>query len=168
MQRASFAAMECPIARAVDEVGDGWTLLVLREAYKGAATFGEFQERLPVAPTTLTRKLEALTASGFFTREPYQTGPTRERYVLTPKAEDLLPVMLALGSWGNRWLAPRGEPLTVADADGVPLEVGVVDRKTGRPLRPGHVALIAGPGASKQLRNQLKAPLVLGARRRPA
>ena len=163
MDRASFADMECPIARAADEVGDGWSMLLLREAYKGASTFAEFQARLPITPTTLTRKLATLTERHFFERVQYQTNPVRERYELTEKARDLMPVLLALGTWGNRWLAPEGELLTVVDAkSGRALKVRVVDGKTGTPLRAGHVALKAGPGASKRLRERIKAPLVLG------
>lgn len=167
MDRASFAKMECPIARAADEVGDGWTLLLLREAYKGAATFADFQTRLPIAPTTLTRKLEALTARGFFAKEAYQSNPVRERYVLTAKALDLLPVLAALGAWGNRWLAPDGEILSLVDPEsGKRMDVAVVDRKTSKPLRAGKVALEAGPGASKRLRERLTEPLVLGSNAR--
>jgi len=168
MERASFAAMECPIARAVDEVGDGWTLLLLREAYKGAATFSDLQQSLPIAPTTLTRKLEALTLRGFFQKTTYQTNPPRERYELTPKALDLLPVLLALGAWGNRWLAPEGELLTIVDtASGRAMDVAVVDRQTSQPIQAGRVALKAGPGATKGLRERFKALLVLGSNRLP-
>lgn len=164
MERASFADMECPIARAADEVGDGWTLLILREAYKGAATFGAFQQGLPIAPATLTRKLETLRSRGFFTMTAYQTKPLRERYELTAKALELLPVLLALGAWGNRWLAPEGEILTVVDAtSGSPLDMAIVDRKTARPVLAGQVALKAGSGATKGLREKLSEPLILGA-----
>jgi DNA-binding HxlR family transcriptional regulator len=163
MERASFANMECPIARAADEVGDGWTLLILREAYKGATTFGEFQQGLPIAPTTLTRKLETLAARGFFQMTAYQTNPPRERYELTAKALDLLPVLLALGTWGNRWLAPEGEILTVVDAEsGRAMDLAIIDRKTSRRVIAGRVALKPGVGATKSLRKKLKVPLVLG------
>ena len=163
MKRASFAKMECPIARAVDQIGEGWALLVLREAFKGAATFSEFEERLPVTPTTLTRRLETLTSQGFFERVTYQDGPSRDRYELTPKALELLPVLLALGAWGNRWLAPDGELLTIVDpASDKRIDVAVVDRRTGKPLRPGHVALRAGAGAKKWMRQRLATPLILG------
>ena len=159
--------MECPIARAVDEVGEGWTLLILREAFKGAVTFSDFQDRLPIAPTTLTRRLEGLCRGHFFERTAYQTNPRRVRYELTEKALDLLPVLVALGSWGNRWLAPEGELLTVIDREsGEAMDVAVIDRKTSRPLRPGGVALRAGPGAKKRLRGRLQEPLVLGGQSR--
>jgi DNA-binding HxlR family transcriptional regulator len=164
MERARFSTMGCPIARAVDEVGEGWTLLILREAFKGALTFSDFEERLPIAPTTLTRRLDALCACGLLKRATYQTNPPRDEYVLTAKALDLLPVLVALGEWGNRWLAPEGALLTVIDAEsGCAMDVVVVDRKTARPLRAGKVALAAGPGASRATRNVLKTPIVLGA-----
>ncbi len=175
MQRTSFARMECPIARAAEEIGEGWTLLILREAYKGAQTFSDFEARLPVAPTTLTRRLASLTALGFFERVTYQHAPRRERYALTDKALELMPVLLALGAWGNRWLAPEGALITAVDAaSGAPLDIAVVDRRTSRPLRPGEVALAPGPGAKRRVRELLATPLVLGAqpprparRRRP-
>jgi DNA-binding HxlR family transcriptional regulator len=166
MERASFAKMDCPIARAADQVGEGWTLLVLREAFKGATTFSDFQERLPIAPTTLTRRLDELCRRGFFGRTTYQRNPRRDRYDLTEKALDLLAVLVALGAWGNRWLAPEGELLTVVDPEsGDAMEIEVVDRKTSRPLRPGGVALRAGPGATKRVRARLREPLVLGSRK---
>lgn len=169
MERASFAEMECPIARAADELGDGWTMLILREAYKGARSFADFQQRLPIAPATLTRKLETLVTRGFFDKSAYQTRPLREHYLLTAKALDLLPVLLALGEWGNRWLAPEGEILSLVDADsGKAMALAIVDGKTGKPLRAGHVALKPGKGASVELRQKLKSPLPLGAADKPA
>jgi DNA-binding HxlR family transcriptional regulator len=163
MERASFAKMECPIARAVDEIGDAWSLLILREAFKGAATFSDFEAHLPIAPTTLTRRLDALTSRKFFRRTPYQSKPTRHRYELTKKALELMPILLALGSWGNRWLAPEGALLDIVDPEsGDAMDVAVVDRRTSKPLRPGHVALTAGPGAKKRTRELLRSPLVLG------
>lgn len=155
--------MDCPIARAVDDVADGWSLMILREAYKGAATFSEFEEALRIVPTTLTRKLEALTERGMFVKQTYQDNPPRERYELTEKALDLLPVLVALGAWGNRWLAPDGEARSFVDAaTGKPMDVVVVDRRTSQAVGPGSVALKAGPAASKRTRELLKSPVVLG------
>jgi DNA-binding HxlR family transcriptional regulator len=164
MERVSFARMDCPIARAVDEVADGWALMILREAYKGAATFSEFEETLPIAPTTLTRKLELLTERGLFAKRTYQDNPPRERYDLTEKALDLLPVLVALGAWGNRWLAPDGEARSFVDArTGKPVDVVVIDGRTSQPVVAGSVALKAGPAASKRTRELLKNRVVLGA-----
>jgi DNA-binding HxlR family transcriptional regulator len=165
MERASFSNMDCPIARATEEVGEGWTLLVLREAFKGALTFSDFESCLPIAPTTLTRRLDALCTRGLLERETYQTNPPRDQYLPTAKALDLLPILIALGEWGNRWLAPEGKLLTVIDAEsGYVMDVAVVDRRTSRPLQAGNVAIKAGPGASQRTRDALKTPMVLGAR----
>lgn len=161
--------MECPIARAADEIGEGWTLLVLREAFKGATTFGDFQASLPITPTTLTRRLELLTERGFFEKRAYRSTPPRARYELTDKARDFLPILMALGAWGNRWLAPKGALLTTIDPEsGAPMDVAVIDRRTRREIRSGAVAIAAGPAATKRLREKLKTPLVLGARRADA
>src|SRR3954466_11872527 len=106
MQRKSFAEMECNIARSVEEVGDGWSLMILRNALLGAKRFQDFEAQLEVPPTTLARRLQTLTARGFFVRRAYATHPAREEYELTAKGLDFLPVLLSLAAWGSRWLSP--------------------------------------------------------------
>jgi DNA-binding HxlR family transcriptional regulator len=165
MQRASFADMECPIARAAEEVGEGWSILILRNAFMGARTFQDFEERLGIATSTLTRRLGALCDQGLLARRRYQENPPRDEYVLTEKGLDFLPVLLSLAAWGNRWLAPGGAPIVPVDMQtGNPVDPIVIDRRTSRPLRPGHVGLTAGPGASKALRRDLAQPVMLGRR----
>ncbi|WP_394840932.1 helix-turn-helix transcriptional regulator [Pendulispora brunnea] len=162
MQRTSFAEMECPIARAVDEIGEGWCLLVLREAFKGARCFAEFEERLGIPPSTLTRRLAGLCECGILQRRSYQSRPPRDEYELTEKGAELLPVLLLLGEWGNRWLAPGGALIVpVEPKTGARIEPVLVDRATSKPIRAGAVGLGAGPGASKQLRTSLRAPVRL-------
>jgi DNA-binding HxlR family transcriptional regulator len=165
MQRASFAHMECPIAQALEQVGEGWTLLILREAFKGARCFADFEERLGMAPNTLAARLRKLCKHGLFRRRRYQSHPPRAEYQLTEKARELLPILLALGEWGNRWLYPTGPLLVPVDAaTGEPIELDVVDRRTSRPVRAGGVALSAGPSASAGLKAALRSPLMLGAK----
>ena len=165
MERASFAEMDCPIARAVDVIGEGWTLLLLREAFKGARTFSQFQSALPIAPTTLTRRLETMCERGLFERVIYRENPPRDDYVPTERALELLPIFMALGAWGNRWLAPKGDIFTIVDAETErPMDVAVVDRKTSKPVRAGKVALRAGPGASAATKKATRSALVLGTR----
>src|SRR5258706_7244050 len=146
MQRKSFAAIECPIARSLDEGGDAWTLLILRNALLGAKRFQEFQQQLAIAPNTLARRLESMTCLGLLERHIYERHPVREEYELTAKGEDLLPVLLALSAWGNHWLSPSGAPLETVDPDsGERIEPVVVDRRTQRRLSAGTGALRAGP-----------------------
>lgn len=163
MQRKSFADMECPIARSLDELGDGWSLLILRTALLGCSRFGDFQERTSIPPTTLSRRLEALTELGFFTRDRYEQHPPRDAYVLTTKGREVLPILLTLAAWGNRWLAPRGAPLECVDPrTRRVLEPVVVDRSSGRELLAGGVAVWPGPGASRRLRARMSQPIVMG------
>jgi len=163
MQRKSFADMECSIARSLDQMGDGWALLVVRNALLGARRFQEFEQRLAIAPTTLTRRLEELTRLGLLVKRTYEQRPPREEYELTAKGNDLAPVLLALSAWGNRWLSPRGAPLEPVDAEtGEPVQPIVVDCRTLKPLTSGKVALRAGPGASRKLRRALTCPILFG------
>ena len=157
MHRKSFADVECTIARTIEQVGDGWTLMILRNALLGAKRFQDFEAQLGAPPNTLARRLSALTEQGFFERRVYEAHPRREEYELTDKGLDFLPVLLALAAWGARWLSPGGAPLECVDAvTGRPLDPILVDAKTGRALVAGKVGLRAGPGASPELRRAMK------------
>lgn len=164
MQRNGFEHMECPIARALDQIGDAWGLLILRTAMMGARQFGEFEQRCEIPASTLTRKLGELCERELLERRRYQAHPPRDEYVLTDKGRDLLPVFLAIAAWGNRWLAPEGVHIQAVDAKGGErVEPTVVDRRTGRALEAGTVALAAGPAASTRLRKALTPPIAFGA-----
>jgi DNA-binding HxlR family transcriptional regulator len=157
MQRKSFADVECNIARSVEEVGDGWSLMILRNALLGAKRFQDFEAQLDVPPTTLARRLQALTARGFFVRREYETHPRREEYELTAKGLDFLPVLLSLAAWGSRWLSPGGAPLELVHPEtGAPIRPTLVDAGTGKELLPGQVGVQPGPGASAHLKRAMK------------
>ena len=159
-----MSEIECPIARSLDLVGDAWTLMILRDALLGASRFQDFQEGLGMPPSTLARRLELLTEQGLLTRRTYEHKPPRDRYELTEMGADLAPVLLAISSWGNRWLAPNGAPLECVDpTTGEHVEPLVVDRRSLRPLRAGTVALRTGPGASRELRQRLPGHALFGA-----
>jgi DNA-binding HxlR family transcriptional regulator len=162
MKRSSFAEMECPIARAVDVVGDGWLLLVLRDLLLGFRTFAELEGRLGIAPTTLARKLEELVEAGLVDRSRYSEHPPRDAYVPTSRAEALVPVLVALGDWSNRWLAGKGkEPLVMVDArTNARVRPVLVDASTGNVIGAGTVRLVAGPRASASLKKGLAARAV--------
>jgi DNA-binding HxlR family transcriptional regulator len=157
MQRKSFAEMECNIARSVEEVGDGWSLMILRNALLGTKRFQDFEAQLDVPPTTLARRLASLTARGFFVRREYAARPPREEYELTRKGLDFLPVLLSLAAWGGRWLSPGGAPLELVHAKtGATIRPSVVDASTGKELCAGQVGVRPGPGASLALRRAMK------------
>lgn len=169
MQRKSFATMECNIARSVEEVGDGWSLMILRNALLGAKRFQDFEKQLDAPATTLARRLQTLTTRGFFVRREYEAHPPREEYELTDKALDFLPVLLSLAAWGERWLSRDGAPLELFDPrTGAGIQPTVVDRKTGRPLVAGEVGVRAGAGASPALRRAMRSQCIVFGDRRPA
>lgn len=163
MRRKSLAELECPIARSLDVVGDAWTLLILRDALLGAARFQDFQDGLGMPPTTLARRLNQLTEQGLLTRRQYEQKPPRERYELTEKGAELAPVLLALSTWGNRWLAPDGPILECFDPQtGATVEPIVVDKHSAMRLCAGSVKLRAGRGASRELKRSAAAGVWFG------
>lgn len=93
----------CPIAGALDLVGDRWTLLVIRDLFAGKQRYSEFCASGEGIPTNiLAERLARLEAAGIVTRVPYQEAPPRLHYELTEKGRELRPVLTSLGQWGAR------------------------------------------------------------------
>ena|SRR5215469_18230792 len=148
MQRKSFADMQCPIARSLEHVGEWWSILILRDALRGARRFDEFQSNLAIAPNMLTRRLNSLVDSGLLERRRYSVRPPRYEYVPTERAHDFLPVLWMLISWGNKHFAPEGPSLVIVDTTtGAHADPIVVDRATGRRMWSPEFAVAAGPAA---------------------
>lgn len=136
MQRTSFSGMSCPIALGLEHVGEWWSILILRDAFRGRTRFDEFRESLGVAPNILTRRLKALVAAGLLEKRRYCERPPRDEYVLTERGHDFRPVLFSLMAWGGKHFSPDGGPAAqlVDVATGLPADPVVVDRNTGRPL----------------------------------
>jgi DNA-binding HxlR family transcriptional regulator len=133
MQRKSFGSMTCPIARSLERVGEWWSILILRDAFRGLTRFDQFQKSLDIAPNILTRRLNALVESGLLERRAYSEHPPRFEYVLTERARDFRPVLWALLAWGNRHFAPEGPSVVVVDSEsGEIADPVLVDRHTGK------------------------------------
>lgn len=106
-----FLRSPCPIAWALDQIGDRWSLLVVRHAMVGARRYGEFEampERIP--SNILADRLKRLTAAGIFERVPYSERPPRYEYRLTRKGADLLPVLQAVSAWSRTHEPETWEP----------------------------------------------------------
>jgi DNA-binding HxlR family transcriptional regulator len=149
--RQSYTAENCSVKRALDIVGEKWTLLVLREAFYGARRFEQFHARIGCARNLLTERLNTLTCAGVLRREPYQEPGQRERheYRLTQKGLDLLPAIVALMQWGDRWESdPDGPPVEIAHRDcGHPVELVLRCAHDHTPLTAQDTAPRPGPGA---------------------
>jgi DNA-binding HxlR family transcriptional regulator len=152
MQHKGFDDMQCPIARSLERVGEWWSILILRDAFHGAARFDQFQKSLGIAPNMLTRRLNTLVESGLLERRLYSEKPPRYEYVLTPRGRDFRPVLWALVSWGNKHFPPDGETVVVIDAEtGEQADPVLVDSRSGRVLRGPEfkVARVSATGVLK-------------------
>jgi DNA-binding HxlR family transcriptional regulator len=146
MQRTSFNAMPCPIARSLEHVGEWWSILILRDAFFGLTRFDEFRDNLGVAPNILTRRLKALVEAGLLERRRYCERPPRDEYVLTQRGRDFRPVLLSLMKWGNRHFPPNGPGTQLVDVQtGLPADPVLVDRVTGRLIEGPDFKVIPSP-----------------------
>lgn len=101
-----------PDARALDLVGDKWTLLIVRDLAAGPRRFVELQRTLPgISTEQLRSRLNRMVADGMLTRKRYREVPPRVDYELTPRAQELMPILAELAEWGYKWAwsLPRGE-----------------------------------------------------------
>lgn len=108
----TYDGQVCSIARALEAVGERWSLLVVRDALFAHVTrFSDFQHNLGVATNVLTARLDSLVGAGLMVRHRYSERPEQFEYLLTEKGRDLAPALIALTAWGDRWASPSGPPV---------------------------------------------------------
>ena len=121
-----------PDARALDLVGDKWTLLIVRDLAGGPRRFVELQRVLPgISTEQLRSRLNRMVADGLLTRQRYREVPPRVEYELTERARDLLPVIAALGRWGYRWAWGPPRPGEAVDVGAILRCLPGIDLPTG-------------------------------------
>jgi DNA-binding HxlR family transcriptional regulator len=109
-----YDSQVCSVARALEAVGDRWTMLVIRDAFHGVRRFDDFQERLGVARNVLSDRLSRLVDEDILEKRLYQERPARYEYRLTQKGVDLFPVLVSLMKWGDRHAPePGGPPMVI-------------------------------------------------------
>lgn len=108
----------CSVAKLLDVLSTKTAFLVVRECFYGTTRFEDFTARVGASAPAVSRALKQLEAAGIIARVPYQESGQRVRdeYRLTPAGEDLLPVLLALAQWGDKYLQDGAPPLTFVDA----------------------------------------------------
>jgi DNA-binding HxlR family transcriptional regulator len=149
-QRKSLKADACPMARALDIVGDQWSLLVIRDAFDGMKRFGEFQQSLGVAKNILSDRLKNLVHEGVLELVPASDGSAYQEYVLTAKGKGLFPVVVGLRHWGEAHLYARGEPhsVLVERDSGKPVPKIELRARDGKPLDPAATFVKKLPAAA--------------------
>jgi DNA-binding HxlR family transcriptional regulator len=117
----------CSIAGTLEVIGDRWTMLILRDAFRGVRRFDEFQRDLGIARNLLTDRLAKLVEHDVMEKQLYQEHPPRYEYRLTQRGVDLSPALVALMRWGDRWLADGEPPVSlIHDRCGNPLDQAFV------------------------------------------
>ena len=150
MRAKSFAGMACSIAGALEQIGDRWALLIIRDLSLGLSRHDQLLKSTGMPPTTLSDRLRHLETHGLIERRSYSEHPPRDEYVLTRKGRDLWIVTFALAQWGDRWDASgQGAPPVefVDEVTGNKLKLALLDAKTGEPVSPARTRARAGRGA---------------------
>ncbi|MFI7429064.1 winged helix-turn-helix transcriptional regulator [Micromonospora sp. NPDC049836] len=146
-----WSVENCTIGRAMEILGERWTLVVLREVFNGVRRFDDMRVRTGIPRQVLTNRLAKLVEQGVLRREPYREPGSRVRheYRLTAMGLDLWPVLVAVLGWGDRYLAdPDGSPLAVAHRDcGAEVRVTLRCAEGHEVTEPRDVLPRPGPGA---------------------
>ena len=108
-KRTSFEKSACAIARSVGEIGDWWSLLIVRNAFYGTRRFSDFQKRLGLAKNILAARLKKLVDARILEMVPASDGSAYQEYVLTEKGRDLHVIIVALWQWGEKHTFEPGE-----------------------------------------------------------
>ena len=144
-----YPGQVCSIAKALEVVGERWSLLIVRDVMNGNRRFGELQRGLGVARNVLSARLQRLVEEDILERRPYQSSPERYEYFLTEKGLDLWPALVALLAWGDRHSPEPGGPPMLIVHKGCGGEVS--DRGTcercGELLHARDARALPGPGA---------------------
>lgn len=143
------AASACSIAASLEIVGDRWTILILRDAFRGLRRFDEFRRDLDIPRAVLADRLRRLVAAGVLTKRAYQDRPVRFEYRLTRMGLELSPILVALMQWGDRWLSEDGAPtLLVHEPCGTEVDLGFHCFTCERDFTPTEIASRPGQSAA--------------------
>ena len=145
MLRRDYQGQNCSIARALEVVGERWTLLIVRDVFLGLRKFDEIQENLGIARNVLTDRLNRLVAEGILERVRYSARPERFEYRLTEKGRELNVALTALRQWGDKYVSEKPPRLLRRKAD-KRLVVAALVPKGADVLRPEEVETVPGPG----------------------
>jgi DNA-binding HxlR family transcriptional regulator len=150
-----YERQDCSLARALELVGERWTLLVVRDAFLGVRRYGDFLAHLDIPRAVLAERLQALTEAGVLERRRYQDSPPREEYLLTDRGRELWSVLYPLTQWGDRHLTAAGGARRIYThvSCGARLDGIGACTACGRTVPPEDVEVRPGPGANPALRD---------------
>ena len=146
MLNRDYEGQNCSIARALELVGERWTLLIVRDAFLGLRRFEQFQESLGIARNVLTERLNRLVEEGILERIRYSERPERFEYRLTQKGRDLQIALTGLVQWGDEYLSEKPPRITRRKSDKRPVVAWLSRPKGAEVLRADEIEIVDGPG----------------------
>jgi DNA-binding HxlR family transcriptional regulator len=144
----TYDSQVCSIARALEVIGERWSLLIVRDAlFAGATRYNDFQRSLGIATNILKSRLDSFVDTGIMRRHKYSEQPELYEYLLTDKGRALAPALVALTEWGDRW-ATDGEPpiLYTHSICGAGITQQTVCANCGQVNDPAEIQAEIGPG----------------------
>jgi DNA-binding HxlR family transcriptional regulator len=145
MLNRDYEGQNCSIARALEVVGERWTLLIVRDAFLGLRRFEQFQQSLGIARNVLTDRLNRLVDEGILERVRYSERPERYEYRLTRKGRDLNLALAGLRQWGDKYISQKPPTVLRRKSDRKPVVAALVPRGADM-LRADELELVPGPG----------------------
>lgn len=151
MSESIFGGMQCSLARTLDALGEGWSFLLLRDLYAGLKRFDQLVANLGLSRNLLTAKLRQFEAAGLLERRQYSMRPARYEYELTNAGRELIPAIVALTAWGDKWAAPKeGRPMLFQhESCGLVFVPEVVCSCCKGNIDAENIKLMPGPGGRK-------------------
>lgn len=159
MLRRDYPQVDSSVAKALEVVGERWSLLIVRSVMHGNRRFSEIQSSLGIARNVLSSRLERLIEEDILERRAYSESPPRCEYFLTQKGLDLWPALIALLHWGDRYSPTPGGPkrlIVHKECGGTVSERGICER-CGKVLTARDAKQVPGPGAKVGERAATKA-----------
>jgi len=143
----TYDSQVCSAARALELVGERWSLLIIRNAlFAGATRFNDFRT-LGIATNVLSSRLDGFVDAGIMQRRNYSRNSDHYEYLLTEKGRELAPVIVALTEWGDRWAAPDGPPVLYAHSVcGGRITLQTTCAECGQVHDPTEIRVRPGPG----------------------
>lgn len=150
MNRPDPATDPCSLTRGLAEVGDWWSLMIIREAMYGTRRFSDFQQRLGIARNILSDRLGKLVERNILRKVDAGEHGTRFEYRLTDKGRDLFVVLTALRQWADKWVFENEPPLQLVDRlSGRPVPPVQVRDADGQPLKLHQLAIAGSTNGSR-------------------
>jgi DNA-binding HxlR family transcriptional regulator len=151
-------AVNCSIAKSLAVIGERWSLLVIREAVMGTTRFDDFQARLGIARNILNTRLVNLVNDDILEKKASEHSARIFHYTLTAKGRDLLPVLVSIMQWGDRWIHKDiGAPIILRDKKSCQSISDVrLTSERGTPLTLDDIVITPGPGATSVMRRRLQ------------